>query len=299
MFENISYEKCLTRMRDVSWVLDDIFPENQKVGLEIPFLPSSLVFISQEISFLTSQQLLSLNHVSTYSYLHFFYFLEEFIVAKANQFGYFASTHNEQQAMSNFSVEEVKHQFLFLRVKHAIKDGLGFTPMVVNMEKEVTKQLMEISNIAALLFILHFEIITQDHYLNCIKSDAELEPVIVKVLKHHWMEECQHANLDYLMLESIIDKTNKEDQVLAIEAYVDCIKSLKPVFALQAGFDIDNLECLQKVTFSSEQRKLLEANQQHIYENIFIAMALNNQHFQKARTALFGSLSSIFPDQIS
>ena len=37
---------------------------------------------------------------------------------------------------------------------------------------------------------------TQLHYLDSVKDDGDLDPLFKSLLRHHWMEEAQHAKLD-------------------------------------------------------------------------------------------------------
>lgn len=53
------------------------------------------------------------------------------------------------------------------------------------------------------LVILHIEWMTQRHFLDSIKDDRALDPVFKDLLRHHWMEEAQHALLDTPMVEDL------------------------------------------------------------------------------------------------
>ena len=53
--------------------------------------------------------------------------------------------------------------------------------------------------------ILHIEWMTQRHYMDSVKDDQSLDPQFKSLLKHHWMEEAQHAKLDTLMVEALAE----------------------------------------------------------------------------------------------
>ena len=53
------------------------------------------------------------------------------------------------------------------------------------------------------LVILHIEWITQRHYIESVKDVVELDPLFKSLLRHHWMEEAQHAKLDTLMIDAL------------------------------------------------------------------------------------------------
>ena len=51
----------------------------------------------------------------------------------------------------------------------------------------------------------HIEWMTQSHYVDSVRDDGELDPLFKSLLKHHWMEEAQHAKLDTLMVEALAE----------------------------------------------------------------------------------------------
>ena len=67
------------------------------------------------------------------------------------------------------------------------------------------------------ILILHLEWTTQRHYLEAIKADERLDPQFVRLLKHHWQEEAQHAKIDTLVLQELADRASPEDIEKAID----------------------------------------------------------------------------------
>jgi len=48
---------------------------------------------------------------------------------------------------------------------------------------------------------------SQGHYLGSVKDNQDLDPQFKSLLKHHWIEEAQHARLDGLLLKSLAART--------------------------------------------------------------------------------------------
>lgn len=46
---------------------------------------------------------------------------------------------------------------------------------------------------------LHLEWMIQLHYVDSVRADEALDPQFCSLLRHHWMEEAQHAKLDTLI----------------------------------------------------------------------------------------------------
>ena len=61
------------------------------------------------------------------------------------------------------------------------------------------------------LAILHIEWMTQRHYVDSVRDDQDLDPQFKSLLKHHWMEEAQHAKLDTLMVEAMVRRATRKE----------------------------------------------------------------------------------------
>ena len=58
------------------------------------------------------------------------------------------------------------------------------------------------------------EWMTQSHYVDSVRGDAELEPLFANLLRCHWIEEAQHAKLDTLMVEALAEGRSQEQITL-------------------------------------------------------------------------------------
>ena len=75
--------------------------------------------------------------------------------------------------------------------------------------------------LAVALAILHIEWMTQRHYLESVQDDQELDPQFKSLLRHHWMEEAQHAKLDTLMVEALAETCDAAEIERAFEEYLE------------------------------------------------------------------------------
>ena len=76
---------------------------------------------------------------------------------------------------------------------------------MIGPPREVAKAVLAHDPLAVALVILHIEWMTQRHYIESVKDDQDLDPLFKSLLKHHWMEEAQHAKLDTLMVEALAE----------------------------------------------------------------------------------------------
>ena len=58
---------------------------------------------------------------------------------------------------------------------------------------------------------------TQRHYVDSVRDDAALDPQFSSLLRHHWMEEAQHAKLDTLMVEALAEICRPEEIDRAVD----------------------------------------------------------------------------------
>lgn len=281
-------------MEQHSWALDDVFNSSNTLDRSHFFFPPSLTNMDKNSLILNAEQLLTLNQLTAKSYLYFFHFAEQFIIGKTNEVSYQKSTSTEKQAFENFFTEEIKHQLLFRRVMKAIDKALGFNAHTIGIEKQVAKQVLAQSDIAIFLLILHLEVITQDHYVHSIKGETCVDPNIVSVLKHHWLEESQHARLDYLELKELTKRADTKTKSKSIEEYIACLAGLNSSFKAQSESDVLNLEAICGLHFSQQDRISLEQSQCDTYDTLFIKCGLNNAHFTSTVDILFGDTASAF-----
>src|SRR4030095_8849481 len=110
---------------------------------------------------------------------------------------------DQVRALLGFAAEEAKHIDLFRRFRAESEGGFGTRCQVIGPPDSVAKAVLGHSPLAVALTILHIEWMTQRHWLESVKENQELDPQFKSLLKHHWMEESQHAKLDKLMGEAL------------------------------------------------------------------------------------------------
>jgi len=69
--------------------------------------------------------------------------------------------------------------------------------------------------------ILHIEWMVQRHYVDSIRDNQQLDPQFKSLLKHHWLEEVQHAKLDTLMVEALAEGRTEQQILDAVEQYIE------------------------------------------------------------------------------
>ena len=94
----------------------------------------------------------------------------------------------------------------------------------------------------------------QKHYLESIKDDQKLDPQFKSLLKHHWLEEIQHAKLDTLMIATLAADKSEEEILAGVEEYLAIGGFLDSGLAHQVELDLQSLERACWLDLSDEQK---------------------------------------------
>ncbi|MDF1795658.1 MAG: hypothetical protein P1U63_03880 [Coxiellaceae bacterium] len=278
MFRKISFEQCLEHMKRCSWQLDDIFKEGEPLDFSKSFIPQALTAHDQLRNLLSEKAILLLNHITAKSYLNFFYFVEEFIIQEAESLEFVSEAASaEKLALKNFASEERKHQALFKRVMRSIDAGLVASPKVIDFEKDAAKDLLALSPMGVLLLTLHLEVITQEHYIQAVKDNLAIDHLFEHVLQCHWIEESQHANIDYLELSKLVPTLSQSEKVVGINDYISSLDKLLSAFKIQSELDAENLSALCDQSLSESQLLAIKHAQERGYCTIFILNGLHHK----------------------
>ena len=277
---NSDYPKCIELSERVAWRVDTIVPPTAELDFSKTFMPSAMSF-TDGLDFLTSNEKLKLNQIFGNSYSYLFYFVEAYIVAMAMEHARaeLYGDDNNLRAMLRFAEEEVKHQQMFLRFGEMFRRGFGTPCDVVQDPQGVAGFILSKSPMAVLLVTLHLEIVTQAHYVECMRDSHEVDGLFRSLFQHHWIEESQHAKID--VLELIKLRTDAEDALVqkAIDDYFEICGAFAGLLGAQAKLDVDSLKRAVNRDFTVEEAAQIETAQRRGYQRAFLWYGLTNTMF--------------------
>jgi hypothetical protein len=163
------------------------------------------------------------------------------------------------RALLQFAGEEAKHIQLFKKFAEEFDAGFATKCEVIGPAADIGKAILAHDPLAVALAILQIEWMTQRHYSDSVRDDQELDPQFKSLLKHHWMEEAQHAKLDTLMVEALAENRSEDDLDRVIDHYFDIGAFIDGGLQQQMKFD---LEAFTRVT----GRKLTEEEERTYYQ---------------------------------
>ena len=275
-----TYEGALNDALKVNWKVEDIIGGDKALDFTKPFMPEALAGVSG-LTMLDAKEKLLLNQIRGNSYLHLFGFVEEFILPYVLDAAR-AAVHGdavEVRALSTFAEEEAKHIHLFQRFAEEFKKGFGVECGVIGPASEVAKVVLGHSPLGVGLLILHLEWMTQAHYLDSLRDDQALDPQFKSLLRHHWMEESQHAKLDTMLVAKHAESADSATLEKAFADFGALGGAVNGLLGQQVGLDLVSLEKAAKRTFTEAEKAEISAAQIKSYRYTFLVSGLVHANF--------------------
>lgn len=256
MLHRYTYQAALAASESIHWRVEDIIGGEKRLDFTMPFMPESLAH-TDALPFLTQEDKRILNQIRGNAYLCIFGLVEEFILP-------FVLDHARPQlqgddyrvrALLQFAGEEAKHIQLFKRFKEEFEDGFGTPCPVIGPPEAIAGAILAHDPLGVALTTLHIEWMVQRHYVDSIKDDRDLDPQFKSLLKHHWIEEVQHAKLDTLMVEALSAQRSEEEIMRGVDEYLEIGGFIDNGLKQQVEFDLSSFEQASGNTLSEAERE--------------------------------------------
>jgi hypothetical protein len=243
MLSRYTYQAALAASESIHWRVEDIIGGDKRLNFTQPFMPESLAQ-TEPLTFLSKEEKRILNQIRGNAYLCIFGLVEEFILP-------FVLDHARPQlrgddfrvrALLKFASEEAKHIQLFKRFRMEFEDGFGTICNVIGPPEAIATAILSHNPLAVAITTLHIEWMVQRHFLDSIKDDQKLDAQFKSLLKHHWVEEVQHAKLDTLMVEALAADRSEQEIMSAVEEYLEIGGFLDGGLQQQVEFDLNSFE---------------------------------------------------------
>jgi hypothetical protein len=116
-----------------------------------------------------------------------------------------------------------------------------------------------------------------------------LDPLFVSLLKHHWLEESQHAKLDTLIIDKIASALDPARIEAGIDDYMEIGKLLDGGLAAQIELDLESLEKAIGRPLSAADKEQIRAAQRPAYRLTFLLSGMTHPNFDRALRELTSS----------
>ena len=286
-----SYQAALAASAKVNWRIEDIIGGDKKLDFSKPFMPESLARV-QPLDFLNGDEKRVLNQIRGNSYLSIFVVVEEFILPFLLDHArpHLNGDDYRIRALLQFAGEEAKHIHLFKRFREEFQSGFGIECGVIGPADAIGKAILAHDPLAVALAILQIEWMTQQHYLEGVKDDQDLDPQFSSLLKHHWMEEAQHAKLDVLVAEALAEGRGRKQIESAFEEYLEIGGFIADGLVAQTQFDRESFERATKRTLTDSEREKFVEVQLQANRWTYLGSGMIHPNFQAALEGLLPEL---------
>ena len=240
MNHGYTYQSTLAAGQATPWRVEDIIGGDKRLDFSKPFMPEALAWM-EKLTFLTDDEKRILNQIRGNTYLSIFELVEEFILPFALDEArpHLLDGDYRLRALLQLASEEAKHIQLFKTFKQEFKEGFGTECAGIGPAQDVAAARLAHQPLAVAIAILQIEWMSQRHYLESIKDDQELDPQFKSLLKHHWVEEAQHAKTDTLIVEWLGEGKTEAEIMAAVEEFLEIGAFLDAGLTQQVEFDLD------------------------------------------------------------
>jgi hypothetical protein len=283
MMQQLSYERLLETSQRVNWRVKDIIGNGREMDFSRRFLPESFAR-TRELSFLTPDEQRKLNQIRAYGYLAMFELVERCILPciEAHVPSAPGQDAHRSPALAQFAAEEEKHIELFVRFRREFTDRFETECGFIGPAEAIGEAIRDHSPLGLALFVLGIEWATQCHYVESVREDETLDPQFKSLLKHHWLEESQHAKLDALVFFELAERSSAEEIERAVDDFLDIGGFIDKGLEQQTRLDLTALETAIGRSLSEGERARFLSAQHQAMRWTFLGSAMRNKGFLEA-----------------
>ncbi|MGZ8359901.1 MAG: diiron oxygenase [Allosphingosinicella sp.] len=287
MQHNFNFRDVLVASARAGWAIEDVLPDGAELDYGRRFMPENLARMSG-CDALDEDERRLLNQIRGHEYLALFGLVEEFILPFVLDHArpHLSGDDHRVRALLQFAGEEAKHIHLFKKFNRLFTDSFATPCEVIGPADAIAAKVLSHDPLAVSLVILHLEWMTQLHYVDSIRDDGELDPLFRSLLKHHWMEEAQHAKLDTLMVEALAEGRDAAGIDRAIDEYLEIGMFLDDGLKSQTGFNLDAFERASGRKLGVAERASLETQQHQALRWTYLGSGMTHPKFLASLEAM-------------
>jgi hypothetical protein len=286
MYHNFNYPEVLSTSSRASWQIEDVLPEGAALDFTRPFMPEALAGVTS-VPGLSASEALTLNHIRGYEYLSIFGLVEEFILP-------FVLDHMREdlggndriRALLQFASEEAKHIQLFKRFQSAFAAGFATDCAMIGPSEAIAAEVLRHQPLSVALLILHVEWMSQRHYLDSVRDDAGIDPLFASLLRHHWIEESQHAKLDTLMVEELTADMTADEIQAGVDGYLEIVAFFDEGFRAQVELNLAAFESAAGRTLDANARRAFIETQHRALRWTYLGSGMTHRNFNATLEAI-------------
>jgi len=287
MFHNFNFGEVLAVSTRSPWQIEDVLPKDARLDFGKRFMPESLARTTAA-SMLSANEQRILNQIRGHEYLSIFGLVEEFILPFVLDHArpHLSGDDERIRALLQFAGEEAKHIHLFKQFHDRFTARFQTPCGVIGPPEAIAAEVLRHDPLSVALLILHIEWMTQLHYLGSVRDDGDLDPLFTSLLKHHWIEEAQHAKLDTLIVEDLAKGRDKAAITAAVDGYLELGGFIDNGLKAQSEMNIAALEMASGRILPADDREKLIADQHQALRWTYIGSGMTHPKFVASLAAM-------------
>jgi hypothetical protein len=269
---------------------------NADLDMSRCFLPEALADIVASRG-LDAAERRCLNQVRAFAYLHLFDTFEKAVASVARaRARYDVDTRDTLAPL--LRLDAFDHHELFRSFESAFDAVFPVKARGVPLPTAFVQTLEHASPLAILVLALHLKMVTQQHYLACVRGDEVLEPHFVKLLKDHWTLECGTSQAT-VPITTALSKALPGRVPAALRDYRLLVFACDDVLHAQAALDIETFVAAIPRTLSESERASALALQLAAHRKTFLTVGIVNAGFVYAMRSLGPTAPSMLAGVVS
>jgi hypothetical protein len=250
------------------------------------FLPEALAGLAP-LRVLGTDDRRLLNQIRACSYLHLFDLFETSLGAVAHGRAR-VDVETREVLAPLLQLDCFDHRELFVSFESALSRSFPVRPRLIEEPVDFRQTLTHAAPLSLLVLALHFKLVTQQHYLACVRGDEALEPHFVKLLKDHWGVECgdSRTSNNALAIQKALARALPGRIPSALRDYRLLVFSCDDVLRRQAELDVGTLEDVRAEPLGPADRISVVAAQVAAHRKTFLTVGIVNAAFVYAMRSL-------------
>jgi hypothetical protein len=287
MYHNYNFGDVLAVSTRAAWQIEDVLPEGSRLDFARRFMPESLARTSAATMLSPDEQRV-LNQIRGHEYLSIFGLVEEFILPFVLDHArpHLSGDDHRVRALLQFAGEEAKHIHLFKQFHACFCEGFDTPCEVIGPPEAIAAEVLRHEPLSVALLILHIEWMTQAHYLGSIRDDGGLDPLFKSLLKHHWIEEAQHAKLDMLIVEALAERLDAAAITAAVDGYLELGMFIDNGLKAQVDMNLAAFEQATGRVLTAAERETLAQDQHQALRWTYIGSGMTHPKFVETLAAI-------------
>jgi len=228
-----------------------------------------------------------LNQIRACSYLHLFDLFEGALGTVARERARLDLETREVLAPL-LQLDCFDHHELFVSFESELSRSFPVRPRLLDEPTDLTQTLTHAAPLSLLVLALHLKLVTQQHYLACVRGDEALEPHFVRLLKDHWGVECgaSRTSNSALAIQEALGRALPGRVPSALRDYRLLVFACDDVLRRQAELDVATFEDARGRRLGSSDRASVVAAQVAAHRKTFLTVGIVNAAFIYAMRSL-------------